>query len=509
MGTTTEVRVYPPGASPPREAQLAWKIAEMAAAPFADDGEVDDMVANRIIDNAAVALAAINRAPVANARSQALAHPRAGGATVIGLPGVGLAGDQLFECEWAAWANSAAVRELDFHDSFMALEPGHPGDNIPPILAVAQQCARTGRDLIRGIATAYEVQLSLAQAMALNTHRIDHVGHLAPSMTAGLGALLGLAPEIIYQAIGHALHVSTATRQCRKGTISSWKAVAPAHVGKCAIEAIDRAMRGETSPSPIYEGDYGIIATLLDGPEGRYLVTLNDEGAARRAILDTYTKEHSAGYHGQPIIDLAFRMREKVADFEAIEAIDIFTKRFTHEVMGSGSEDPQKYDPDASRETLDHSAMFIFAIALEDGAWHHERSYDWDRRHRPGTVALWRKIKTHEDAEWNRRYYDEPEPLKKAQGARVEISFADGTKLVDEMAVANSHPLGEVPFGRAQYVEKFKGLVPGIASDAETRRFLDCVLGLGALDAVGVMGLNPAADAVVLEHAVRDQRGIF
>ncbi len=504
MASTTEVRVYPPDALPPKEAQLAWKIAEMAAAPFAIDAEVDGMVANRIIDNAAVALAAINRAPVANARSQALAHPRAGGATVIGLPG-----GQLFECEWAAWANSAAVRELDFHDSLMALEPGHPGDNIPPLVAVAQQCGRTGRDLIRGIVTAYEVHLSLAQAIALNTHRIDHVGHLAPSMTAGLGALLGLAPEIVYQAIGHALHVSTATRQCRKGTISSWKAVAPAHVGKCAIEAIDRAMRGETSPSPIYEGDYGVIATLLDGPEARYEVTLAGQGAPRRAILDTFTKEHSAGYHGQPIIDLAFKMRGRVEDIAAIESIEIFTKRFTHEVMGSGSNDPQKYDPDASRETLDHSAMFIFAIALEDGEWHHERSYDWERRHRPGTVALWRKIKTHEDPEWNRRYYDEPDPLKKAQGARVEITFADGTKLTDELAVANSHPLGEVPFGRAEYVEKFRNLASGIASVSETERFLEAVTGLGSLDAGGVMGLNPVADAVELEHALRDQRGIF
>jgi len=335
------------------------------------------------------------------------------------------------------------------------------------------------------------------------------VGHLAPSMTAGLGALLGLAPEIVYQAIGHALHVSTATRQCRKGTISSWKAVAPAHVGKCAIEAIDRAMRGETSPAPIYEGDYGVIATLLDGPEARYAVTLADQGEPRRAILDTYTKEHSAGYHGQPIIDLAFKMRDRVEDLSKIERIDIFTKRFTHEVMGSGSLDPQKYDPDASRETLDHSAMFIFAIALEDGAWHHELSYDWERRHRPETVALWRKIKTHEDPEWNRRYDDEPDPLKKAQGARVEITFADGSKLVDEQAVANSHPLGAVPFGRPEYVEKFTTLVSGIESDGESERFLEAVTGLGSLDSGGVMGLNPVADAVALEHAARDQRGIF
>ena len=47
--------------------------------------------------------------------------------------------DKKFHCEWAAWANSTAVRELDFHDTFLAADYSHPGDNIPPILAVAQQ----------------------------------------------------------------------------------------------------------------------------------------------------------------------------------------------------------------------------------------------------------------------------------------------------------------------------------------------------------------------------------
>jgi 2-methylcitrate dehydratase len=62
--------------------------------------------------------------------------------------------DQTFEAEWAAWANGTAVRELDMHDTFLAADYSHPGDNIPPILAVAQQCGRTaglsGEDLIRG-----------------------------------------------------------------------------------------------------------------------------------------------------------------------------------------------------------------------------------------------------------------------------------------------------------------------------------------------------------------------
>jgi hypothetical protein len=54
--------------------------------------------------------------------------------------------------EWAAWANGVAVRELDFHDTFLAAYYSDPGDNIPPVLAVAQHTGRSGTDLARGIA---------------------------------------------------------------------------------------------------------------------------------------------------------------------------------------------------------------------------------------------------------------------------------------------------------------------------------------------------------------------
>ncbi|MGC7211005.1 MmgE/PrpD family protein, partial [Mycobacteroides abscessus subsp. abscessus] len=117
-----------------------------------------------------------------------------------------------------------------------------------------------GADLIRGLATAYEIQIDLVKGICLHQHKIDHVAHLGPSVAAGLGTMLRLDPETIYAAIGQALHLTTATRQSRKGLISSWKAYAPAHAGKVAIEAVDRAMRGEGSPAPIWEGEDGVIA---------------------------------------------------------------------------------------------------------------------------------------------------------------------------------------------------------------------------------------------------------
>src|SRR4029079_2115527 len=173
-----------------------WKIAQVAADPVPVEAAVVEMIVNRIIDNAGVAIAAINRGPVANARSQALAHPRSDGAAVFGLPN-----DQRFSPEWAAWGNGTAVRELDFHDTFLAADYSHPADNIPPVLAVAQQRGCGGDALIRGVAAGYEIQIDLVKGSCLHEHRIDHIAHLGPSAAAGIGALLNLPPTTIYQAV--------------------------------------------------------------------------------------------------------------------------------------------------------------------------------------------------------------------------------------------------------------------------------------------------------------------
>ena len=101
---------------------------------------------------------------------------------------------------------------------------------------------RNGAQLLRAIAVAYEVQIDLVRAICLHEFKKDHIAHLGPSVAAGLGALLELDTDTVYQAIQQAVHVSFSTRQSRKGFISSWKAFAAAHAGKIGIEAVDRAM---------------------------------------------------------------------------------------------------------------------------------------------------------------------------------------------------------------------------------------------------------------------------
>jgi len=497
------VKVYPSKVPLAKQDQLAWKIAEMAVDPVEVPNDVIEMIGNRIIDNASVAIAAINRTPVANARTQALAHPRSGGATVFGMPNA-----ERFDCEWATFANGVAVRELDMHDTFLAADYSHPGDNLPALIATAQQTRRTGRDLVRGAATAYETHINLVKGICLHKHKKDHVAHLGPAAAAGLGTMLGLNTDTIYQSIQQALHLTFATRQSRKGEISSWKAYAPAWAGKVAVEAVDRAMRGEKSPSPIYEGEDSVIAWMLDGPNGQYEVPLPEKGEAKRAILESYTKEHSAEYQAQALIDLAFRMRTKIHNFEDIAQVVIHTSHHTHYVIGTGSNDPQKMDPKASRETLDHSIMYIFTVALQDGRWHHVDSYLPERAGRPDTVKLWHKCSTQEDAAWTARYHN-PDPSQKAFGARVEITFNNGQKLVDEMAVANAHAFGAKPFARPDYVRKFKTLTEGLVSLAESERFLGLVNRLPTLSAAELLELNDQVESTKLSAAKRDTRGIF
>ncbi|SFA45090.1 2-methylcitrate dehydratase [Rhodococcoides kroppenstedtii] len=485
----------------PREEHLAWKIAAVATDPVEVPQDTTEMVINRIIDNAAVAAASLTRRPVANARAQAQAHPYSPGATVFGIGGT-------FSPEWAAWANGVAVRELDFHDTFLAAEYSHPGDNIPPILAAAQHTGRSGADLIRGLATGYEIQVDLVRAICLHEHKIDHVAHLGPSAAAGIGTLLGLDTETVYQAIGQALHTTTATRQSRKGEISSWKAYAPAFAGKMAVEAVDRAMRGEGAPAPIWEGEDGVIAWLLGGPKAEYAVPLPGPGEAKRGILDTYTKEHSAEYQSQAPIDLAFRLRERIGDVDRIASIVLHTSHHTHYVIGTGSNDPQKFDPRASRETLDHSIMYIFAVALQDGTWHHERSYAPERAQRPDTVALWKKISTAEDPDWTRRYHS-TDPNEKAFGARAEVTLDSGEVIVDELAVADAHPLGARPFAREQYIAKFRTLAEGVVAPAEQDRFLDAAQRTPDLRAGELNELTFAVSDEVLGRSPRSPGGLF
>ena len=146
-------------------------------------------------------------------------------------------------------------------------------------------------------------------------------------------------------------------------------------------------------------------------------------------------------------------------------------------------------DPYASRETLDHSIMYIFAVALEDARWHHVRSYSKERAKRKSTLKIWRSIKTHEDKKWTKRYHD-PNPKNKAFGAKVIVTLKSNKKIIEEQGVADAHPYGSRPFKRLNYINKFLTLTKGVITKKESDRFLKDVQNLKKLKSNQLNKLN-------------------
>src|SRR5258707_11222161 len=105
--------------------------------------------------------------------------------------------------------------------------------------------------------------------------------------------------------------------------------------------------------------------------------------------------------------------------------------------------------------------MYILAVALEEGGGHHTGSYAPERARRPSTVRLWHSIRTAEHPDWTKAYHD-PDPARRAFGGRITITLADGNRVEGALAVAHAHPAGAHPFGRPDYITKFRTLADGI-----------------------------------------------
>ena len=151
--------------------------------------------------------------------------------------------------------------------------------------------------------------------------------------------------------------------------------------------------------------------------------------------------------------------------------------------------------------------MYIFAVALEDGTWHHIKSYTPQRAQRKSTVELWRKISTKEDSKWTEKYHD-PNPKNKCFGGKVIITMRDGSMISEEINVADAHPAGKRPFKRKEYINKFKTLTDGIISTKESDRFLNCVQNLTKLKAKDLTGLNVEVKSSIKDISKRS-KGIF
>jgi len=143
--------------------------------------------------------------------------------------------------------------------------------------------------------------------------------------------------------------------------------------------------------------------------------------------------------------------------------------------------------------------------SLESGEWHHERSYLGISDNKP-LSDLVRKIETAFDDKWEHRYHS-TDPEEQAFGGDITVYFKDGSTINSEKAVANAHVYGSNPWGRSEYINKFKDLTSDKVSSKETERFISAVDGLEKLSGPELAGLNVKMDIDEPKNTV--VRGIY
>jgi 2-methylcitrate dehydratase len=429
-----------PGSSganlPALSTPLARRLTDYALGLRYED--LDEATVERVkihlIDSLGCGLAALNEPAVRICREIALST--GGASTIIGT-------NRRTTADLAAFANGAAVRYLDFNDTYVGQVAIHPSDNIAPCLAVAEAERASAAELITAIALAYEVNCRLPDALDISTRGWDPPLFGLPAVALAAGRLMKLNSEQLTHAVGLAINDHIPLGLTRAGDLSEWKGIAVAEAGRNAIFAVRLARAGLTGPAPIFEGKSGVFQQITGAAD----IDVASFGGREKPfrIHQCNLKPYPAVIYTQTAIVAAIEVAKEVGSLDRIAAIDVATSRHGFERTGS---EPEKWDP-RTRETADHSLPYITARAMFDGDITNE-SFSEKKFRDPAVLAFMQKMKVAED----------PALTSRTGGAvptRVTATLVDGQSITREVDFAPG--FAARPMTRSEVERKFRGNV--------------------------------------------------
>jgi 2-methylcitrate dehydratase len=391
----------------------------------------------------------------------------------------------------AAFNIGALVRWLDFNDTWLAAEWGHPSDNLGGILAVADFLARRGeampplnvRDVLTAMIQAHEIQGVLALENAFNRVGLDHVILVRVATAAVVTRLLGGSREQVINALSNAWIDGGALRTYRHapnaGPRKSWAAGDATSRG---VRHALMALQGETGyPSALSAKEWGFYDALFDG-----------ERFAMARPLGSYVMEHvlfkvryPAEFHAQTAVEAALQLHAQVGPRLAdVDRIVIETQEPAVRII-------DKTGPLANPADRDHCIQYMVAIPLIFGelkAEHYEDKVAAD----PRIDALREKMEVVEYPRYSSDYLD---PEKRSIANAVQVFFTDGTSTP---RVEIEYPLGHrrrraeaLPLLRKKFEESVR---PRLGADL-TKRLLSAFSDPARLDATPVEELMGALSA--------------
>jgi 2-methylcitrate dehydratase len=372
---------------------------------------------------------------------------------------------ELVAPEHAVFADSVAIRYLDFNDGYLSPGMLHPSDMLPAIVAAAELKGSSGAAVILGAHVAYETAGSLSDTYPLRNAGWDKGSTTAAGAAMGAGVVLGLNYEQLANALAMAVTPSMALRSTRGGKLSNWKGCATALAATIGLFAARLAERGMTGPPATFEGPHGLNEKVA--PLRPLEMEINRSGVS--IIEQSSFKFYAAEGGMQNIIPALLSIRDEF-DLNDVVKISIDTS-FTswHEIGGGQSQKDhnEKWDP-KTRETADHSMPYTAAVALIDGAID-RHSYDPERFSDPALRPLMRKIVVSA----KEHLTSDSQSIKSPRRCEITVELADGRRVETATTFQIGHP--QNPMSNAQLSEKFQSLASEVCS-SEAAAHLEATL---------------------------------
>jgi 2-methylcitrate dehydratase len=386
----------------------------------------------------------------------------------------------------AAFNIGAVIRWLDFNDTWLAAEWGHPSDNLGGILATADWLSReaiaqgrpplTMRDVLTAMIKAHEIQGCIALENSFNKVGLDHVVLVKVASTAVVSQLLGLTREQTINALSLAWVDGQSLRTYRHapntGSRKSWAA------GDATSRAVRLALMARA-------GEMGYPSVLTAKTWGFYDVSFGGREFKFQRPYGSYVMENvlfkisfPAEFHAQTAVEAAMKLRtlldQRRLSSEAIKKIRIRTHEACLRII-------DKKGPLSNPADRDHCVQYMVAIPLLFGrltASDYEDTVAAD----PRIDALRSKIECVEEPQFTADYHD---PYKRSIANSLRIELEDGTVLEETVEYPIGHRRRREE-GMPLLVEKFKTNLRRRFNDAQQQRILDVSLNPAHLDAIPV-----------------------
>lgn len=340
----------------------------------------------------------------------------------------------------AAFNLGVMVRWLDFNDTWLAAEWGHPSDNLGGILSVADWLSRTAvangkkpllmREVLDAMIRAHEIQGVMALENSFNKVGLDHVILVKLASTAAVGKLLGLSRDELINALslafvdGHALR--TYRHAPNTGSRKSWAA------GDATSRAVRLALIAKT-------GEMGYPGVLSAKTWGFYDVLFKGQEFKFQRDYGSYVMEHilfkisfPAEFHAQTAVEAAMKLHQKLHAMgktaEDIQSIQIRTHEAAIRII-------DKKGPLHNPADRDHCLQYMIAVPLLYGRLT-AADYEDEIANDPRIDILREKMSTREDPQFTQDYHD---PEKRSIANALTVTLTDGQQL-EEVVV--EYPVG-------------------------------------------------------------------